>query len=279
MRRILWIFLPFLLSSPTEAWWEKGHRIATEAVLTVLPGDMPEFFREAKDVLVPLSAAPDRWKGYGQVAHAGWRWDHFMDLELLDLPLGEFLRKYPDRFAASEHWCRTRTHIPGFLPYHILELYEALRGVFGELRKRPEDPSLRLQALFFAGSLAHFAEDLSQPLHLTVHYDGRVDEKGEVISNKGIHNRFEGPIVEQYVETRDLLPYMHAPEAYEDVEDALVRAMEKSHSLVDRVYALDDRGALEKATPEAMRFVTKRLAAGAQFTADLWYTSWVQSRR
>ncbi|HID10341.1 MAG TPA: hypothetical protein EYP17_03455 [Candidatus Latescibacteria bacterium] len=279
MRKLFQVFLALLLSSPTGAWWEKGHRIATEAALRMLPGDTSEFFGALGDVLMPLSAAPDRWNAYGPTARAGWRRDHFMDLEFLDLPLGKFLKEYPDRFAVLEHWCRTEEKVPGLLPYHILELYEVLKGVLGELRERPVDLSLRVQAVFFAGSLAHFTEDLSQPLHLTVHYDGRVNKKGELISNKGIHDRFEGPIVEQFIEAWDLLPYMYTPEAYEDVQEALVRAMEESYRLVDRVYALDNRRVLEKATPEAVRFVTKRLAAGAQLTADLWYTAWVQGGR
>ncbi|HDH99763.1 MAG: hypothetical protein DRQ14_04330 [Candidatus Latescibacterota bacterium] len=278
LSRLSWAVLSIFLLGQADAWWERGHRIATEAVMRMLPGDMPRFFRASGDVLVPLSAAPDRWKKYGDVVHAGWRWDHFMDLELLDLPLGEFLEKFPDRFSAMEHWCGGDGRIPGFLPYHILELYEALKGVFGELKEKPSDPSLQVQALFFAGSLAHFAEDLSQPLHLTVHYDGRVDEKGDVVSNEGIHERFEGPLVE-HIDLRDVLPYMHPPEELGDVKEALVRAMERSYGFVKEVYALDDRGELEKATPMAVRFAAMRLAEGAQLVANLWYTAWAKGGR
>jgi hypothetical protein len=118
-------------------------------------------------------------------------------------------------------------------------------------------------------------EDVSQldhPLRRT-----GVDRHEKVVSNKGIHKRFEGPMVEQYVEVGDCRKFMRAPIVLEDVAEAVRKAMLISHSYVDEVYRQDDAGKFEMPDRASKELVRARLAFGAQFLSDLWYTAWVRS--
>ena len=264
------------MSSNVAAWWEKGHRIATECAVEVLPEEVPAFLREQKEILKYLSGEADRWKRYGPTLRAAERPNHYMDLEMLNEEVSEIA--FPsDRYKALRGYFEKGEKIPGLLFYQIMEYYERLRGSFHEYRARPEDPGVRHAIVSYAGILAHYAEDLSQPLHLTIHYDGRVNARGKVVGNKGIHKRFEGPMVEQYVEVEDCRKFMRTPLVFKNVAEAVKKAMLTSHGFVDEVYRQDDAGKFEKPDRASKTLVRARLAFGAQFLADLWYTAWAHS--
>ena len=264
------------MSSGAAAWWEKGHRIATACAVEGLPEEVPAFFREQGEVLKYLSGEADRWKQYGPTLRAAERPNHYMDLEMLNEDVGKIV--FPsDRYKALKGYFEKGEKIPGLLFYQIVEYYERLRGSFQAYRVHPENTGIRHAIISYAGILAHYAEDLSQPLHLTIHYDGRVNERGEVVSNKGIHKRFEGPMVEQYVEVADCRKFMRAPMVFKDVAEAVKKAMVTSHSFVDEVYRQDDAGKFETPDRASKELVRARLAFGAQFLSDLWYTAWVRS--
>jgi hypothetical protein len=53
--------------------------------------------------------------------------------------------------------------------------------------------------------------------------------------------------------------------------------VQESHKLVGRCYELDRAGAFRKPTAESRQFILHRCRAGAQLTADLWYTAWLRS--
>ena len=250
--------------------------MATESAVEVLPEDVPAFLREQGEILKYLSGEADRWKRYGPTLRAAERPNHYVDLEMLNEEVSEIAFP-PDRYQALRGYFEQGEKIPGLLFYQIVEYYERLRGSFREYRAKPEDPGVRHAILSYAGILAHYAEDLSQPLHLTVHYDGRVNERGEVVSNKGIHTRFEGPMVDRYVEVEDCRKLLRAPVVFKDVAEAVKKAMWTSYSFVDEVYRQDDAGKFEIPDRASIELVRARLAFGAQFLADLWYTAWVRS--
>jgi hypothetical protein len=54
--------------------------------------------------------------------------------------------------------------------------------------------------------------------------------------------------------------------------------LKESNSLVEPLYKLEKAGAFEgKGSAEGREFANKRLAAGAQMLANLWYTAWMES--
>ncbi|HEU0183874.1 MAG TPA: nuclease, partial [Blastocatellia bacterium] len=52
-----------------------------------------------------------------------------------------------------------------------------------------------------------------------------------------------------------------------------------SNALVEQLYILDkqEKFGAETKSPEHKKFVSERLAAGAQMLRDLWWTAWVTS--
>ena len=275
-RVVLVLVLILGVRSNTAAWWEKGHRIATACAVEVMPEEVPAFFREQREILEYLSGEADRWKRYGPTLRAAERPNHYLDLEMLNEDVSEIV--FPsDRYKALKGYFEKGEKIPGLLFYQIVEYYERLRGSFHAYRAHPEDPGIRHAIISYAGILAHYAEDLSQPLHLTIHYDGRVNARGNVVSNKGIHKRFEGPMVERYVEVGDCRKLMRAPVVLEDVAEAVKKALLTSHGYLDEVYRQDDAGKFETPDRASKELVRARLAFGAQLLSDLWYTAWVRS--
>lgn len=262
--------------SNAAAWWEKGHRIATACAVEALPEETPAFFREQGEILQYLSGEADRWKRYGPTLRAAERPNHYVDLEMLNEDVSKIV--FPsDRYKALRGYFEKGEKIPGLLYYQIVEYYERLQGSFRAYRAHPEALGIRHAVISYAGILAHYAEDLSQPLHLTIHYDGRVNKRGNVVSNKGIHKRFEGPMVERHVEVGDCRKFMRAPVVLEDVAEAVKKALLTSHGYVDEVYRRDDAGKFETPDQASKELVRARLAFGAQFLSDLWYTAWMRS--
>ena len=81
----------------------------------------------------------------------------------------------------------------GFLPYAIVETFQELKLAFAEYRRWPDNPRIQSKILIIAGHLAHYAGDLCQPLHTTIHHDGRT-KLGAGSPNTGIHFAVDGLI-------------------------------------------------------------------------------------
>src|SRR5205823_11030151 len=70
-----------------------------------------------------------------------------------------------------------------FQPYITMEVYDRLRNAFREYRHMKtagQDATQAEQnAIFYAGWLGHYVADGSQPLHVSVSYDGWVGRSEE----------------------------------------------------------------------------------------------------
>lgn len=269
--------LPLLLAlaDPAGAWLTGGHAAVTAAAVEALPDELPEWFRAAGATVGGHAIDPDVFKhpDLPELRQAEGP-EHFLDLELLR---GEALPR--DRYSYELLLRRldVRPELPGFLPYAIVEGTQRLTVAFAEHRRWPEDPAIRAKALLWAGLLAHYAGDLGQPLHTTVHYDGRVGTDGES-PRSGIHFAvdalFERAPFDRQAALRDLpVRRLGSEGLLQDVMAELLR----SHALVDRVYALEPH--LEPETGEAwseavVELTRERFRATASFIASLYATAW-----
>jgi hypothetical protein len=272
------LFSLFGLPATVGAWWEKGHQIITINAVEVLPADMPAFFRQNAGALAQLSVQPDTWKMYGAELRRAETPEHYFDTEkLTDDPLK--LGFHTDRFEALASIFKMGETPAGVgtLPYRLVEDYQRLRGAFARHRKDPKDTAIQQEILVYAGLLSHYAGDTSQPLHLTIHFNGRVDRQGNVIKARGIHERFEGPFVDKFIEQADCLPHVKKPVVFQDIYQAIRMAFSESFRELDAVYKLDEEGRLETPDEATRVFVRKRLAHGSSFLATLWYTAWIAS--
>jgi hypothetical protein len=282
------LFIPILAIT----WGNEGHMAVNRAAAAKLPADMPAFLKNASDHLAYMGPEPDRWR---EKLEAPLKYsqepDHFMDMELVDW----MAKLPPDRYlfikAVYEHRAAdpknaTPEMIPekiGLLPYATIEMYDRLKVSFREYRKAQKEgrptTDAEAAAIHYAGWLGHYVADAANPLHTTVKYNGWVGPNpNNYDTAHTIHWRMEGPFVGRNMAKLDFASLVTAPKKLNDPFNDFIAYMRESQSHVEEVYQLDKKCGWEgEGTPESREFIRKRLAAGAQMLADMWYTAWVES--
>jgi len=261
------------------AWWVEGHVCIDQAAASVLPDEMPRFFRAGGERIASYSMEPDLWTNPDTPAlRSSERFNHFLDLELLG---GRELPATRGEFYAL---CRDLELDPaavGALPYAVGEWYDRLVLAFAEHRRRPADRAIRNKVLYVAGVLSHYAGDASQPLHCTIHYDGRVGPDG-VSPRTGIHAKMDALPGNARLRPEEVAEGLDVVRV-EDVFATIVSAIEASNGRVARAYELESRlppveGPAQQEVPAEVRgLALERCRAGAELTAALWYSAWVDS--
>ena len=179
--------------------------------------------------------------------------------------------------------CATKTLRPekvGMLPYAVTEWTQKLTVAFAEYRAYPDDPAIRAKCLTYAGLLSHYAEDLCQPLHVTIHHDGRAKADGSS-PRSGIHGKVDALLGKLKVDEPAVLKAVTPAPLEGDLLTAVLAEIGRSHALVERVYEMEnDLPAMDAPLPEggpAAKFTAERLTATVQFTASLYQTAWRDS--
>ena len=258
-----------VLAQPAAAWWGDTHALMTRAAVRVLPEEVPAFFRAGGEMAAHLSFDPDIAKNRGapHVRHGEFP-EHFSDIELLQG------RELPDQRYDFVALCHTLGIAPdkvGFAPYAVTEYAERLAVAFAEYRKWPEDETIQAKCLVYAGFLAHYAEDIVQPLHATIHYNGRVAEDGSR-TGAGIHEKVDSLIERIGMSAAELAEGVKVAPLEGELFDAVRDQVLESNGQVDRVYEL--AGGLDPASPPARAFAAERGRRAVAFTASLYLTAW-----
>ncbi|MBV9271731.1 MAG: S1/P1 Nuclease, partial [Candidatus Eremiobacteraeota bacterium] len=142
--------------------------------------------------------------------------------------------------------------------------------------------------LHTTGTWGHFVGDASQPLHVTVHYNGwgNYPNPEQFSSDNHLHAFFESDFVNAHVDPGSVASKLAALKDCSangaPLDDAHVMAMMTSYlqasaSTVPTLYRIDQRHGFRDATPEAVDFVDSRLAAGASELRDLIVCAWENS--
>ena len=274
MRRFCNILILFslVLTSPAWAWWGGGHDILTQAAVKALPDEMPEFFRNAEKMVAHCAYDPDISKERGTPhARQAEYGEHYIDIELF----GE--HPIPDGREAHIQLCAElglKPRAVGTLPYALAEWTERLAVAFAEYRKWPDNPMIQYKCFLYAGFLSHYAQDMCQPLHLTINFDGIKQEDGTRL-HAGIHEKVDSSIemLKQLNPTE--LAKAQQVEAVGDLMPAIIEQIKAGHSLVGKVYELaDDWQDLKNPTPALTDFVNNRARESVRWTASLYLTAW-----
>jgi hypothetical protein len=265
--------------APGWSWWPAGHGIIAHGAVLALPQEVPPFFRSGGDLIAHCSFDPDVAKNRQTPnVRDAEEPEHYIDYELLQgRPLPPTRYQYLKLCGEA----KLDPEKVGTAPYAVAEWTERLTVALAEHRKWPENPSIRTKCLVYAGFLAHYAGDLCQPLHCTVHHDGRAKPDGSS-PRTGIHQK-----VDALIEKLDLKPEHLAGnqkvEAFDNLMPAIVKEIELSRSLIDHVYELEQKlppaeGALTAAPPaEVGAFTVERGRASTRFLASLYLTAWKKS--
>ncbi len=133
-----------------------------------------------------------------------------------------------------------------------------------------------------AGALAHYVEDLHNPLHLTMDYNGQRS------GHTGIHSRYESSMITRHL-TSDL-PIMPAPDQCiyrPSIVDAIFDSIDVNYWYVDDIMAAD--GLAKAADPgyhttyynvlwaNTGTFTRVLFQDASEMVASAWYTAWINA--
>jgi len=278
----------FGLASTGVAWSSKGHQRITAAAVESLANLEPRWMQAEAAAIVSASVQPDlsRPRELAQL-RALEAPRHYLDLEVLEgqaLPEEQWqyislLSRMADA-GDGRGLLRPDRDVTqvGILPYALVEATQRLAAIFAQLRVWPDDSDLRTMAAHQAGSVAHYAQDLCQPLHTTVHHDGRARKNGSS-PQTGIHRQVDALI--QSVSLPDKRTRDREPRVLKPLFPAIASALQESHTRVDRVYELANR--LDRlqgtgvADTQLVEFARERYQQAVELTADLIHTAWMLS--
>jgi hypothetical protein len=278
-----------LLSAPSLfAWGEKGHLMVGEAAGLTLPTSMPTFFLKRINELAYLNPEPDRWRNAGESLEGVNPPDHFLDYEFargIDLPRDRY--KFIEAMQRDDRFRRKGITFSesGFLPWRIAELSEQLTAQFRLWRAASalDRPAIENGIIQTAGILGHFAGDSSNPHHTTINYNGWIEPNPHHYAiDCNTHSRFERDFISHAIDIDMVVASVPAPVLRADYFTAAVDGVKTSNALVEPLYVLDQKGAFSPFGPvsaEGRAFATERVAAGAGFLRDLWWSAWMNSAK
>lgn len=173
----------------------------------------------------------------------------------------------------------------GMQPWEVEEIWQKLKVDLREYRHlvaaNQDTSGVETAVLYDAGWLGHYVADGSQPLHVTIQYNGWTgpNAKGYTTEHK-IHSQFESVYVGANVKVADVDPLVNAaaPVKIDDEWGQYLAYLKQTGSDVETVYQIEKAGGFTGAgTPEAKTFTEERLAAGAIELRNLIYSAWVHS--
>ena len=290
------------LPAAALAWGSSGHRMVGVAAVEALPSDLPAFLRTrsaAADV-GEFSRELDRSKGSGRAHGVSLDSGHFIDLyddgTVMGGPRLEAMPADREAFETALRAAGTNAWKAGWLYYSILETQQQLTRDLAMWRvldyavrteKNPERRAWfqadlgRREAVILqtTGRLSHYVSDGSQPLHVTIHYNGWSGEANpEGFTRSRIHGPFEGELVAAGVRLDDIRKAMppRAPTAV-GLEARIADYLTVAWKEVPTLYRLEKAGALTPGHPQGTAFARDRLAAGAGALRDLVDLAWKTS--
>jgi hypothetical protein len=268
-----------------HAWGNEGHRMINRLAASALPADVPDFLHTstALDEVEYLGPEPDRWRSPAEPElNAAQAPEHFIDLELADA-LGPLPRRRLD-FEAKVFAANQRPEKIGLQPWQTDEVWERLKAAMRQyrtLKAANQDTKPVEQAiLFYAGWLGHYVGDGSQPLHVTVQYNGwtGANPNGYTTGHQ-IHSLFESQFVAANIHAPDVQAKMTPVKPINgDLFDAYVTYLRNTATYVEKVYQLEKAGGFVGAgSAESREFTAERLAVGASMLRDMIYSAWLDS--
>lgn len=307
MRRILACLVLLAVSPGTAlAWGYMGHAMIGEVAAESFPAELPSFLRGPEFVqqLGALSQEPDISRNAGTPHDQDLDPGHFLDLSddgtILGGPklsaLPPTRKDYDTTLRAVGH----DEYSAGFLPYNIMDGWQQLVRDFAYLRAyraaltygkqfqlNAADQAAygrllalrQMLTLRDLGYWAHFVEDASQPMHVSVHYNGWGDFPNPqgFVTTPGLHSRFEADFVTANVAQADIAarmkPYKPCETSLQDCVQAYL-AETATHTVA--LYELDKAGAFDPLTPtpQSKAFAADRLADAANTLRDMVVDAW-----
>lgn len=303
MTRTLRLALVALLTATPGAalaWGNTGHRIIGEAAITALPAELPAFLRtpQAATDVGEYSREPDRSKGSGKLHDSDRDPGHFLDLgddgKVFGGPALAALPPTREDYDTALRSIGQDSWKAGYLPYSIVDRYQQLAKDFAfwrVLKAAEANPKWKAHRAFFtadrrrreaqilvdAGQLSHFVGDGSQPLHVTIHFNGWGGDlpNPQGFSNARLHGPFESDLVQASV-TRGMVQAKVSPlkPVAGPVEKHTADYLAATGALVVPFYEMEKAGGLAPGDPRGIGLAVQQIAVGASELRDLIADAW-----
>ena len=169
---LMWMVLAFGICLPISSygWGANGHRFITDTAVEELPPPLKSFFQANKTAFKDKAATEP----------AG---NHFIDIDYYP---EFFSHTFPhDVNALIAKYGSAIVSQNGMAPWTAVDNYNTLRASFAAAQTQADWTNL----LTIAGATAHYLEDLHNPMHLAMNYDGRLT------GQNGLHSRYETTLV------------------------------------------------------------------------------------
>lgn len=291
------------IATAAWAWGSTGHRFIGEEAMRALPDYAPDFLK-TPDAIADVGEyanEPDRWRGSGKVHDSERDAAHFIDLDDNGNTLaGMSLDDLPATRADYEVALNAKgigIWKSGYLPYSLVDTYEqvikdfAYWRVVSYLETREKDKvrkawyhadRLRRESLTKRdiGIMGHYVGDTTQPLHLTVHYNGWGDfANPNGYTTQKVHTPIESAFVDANISAADVRGAMVAYEPCTDApEKCFAVRMKRSFALVGTEYQLEKDGGFVGNDARGKAFSAQQLGRGASDLRDVVMDAWRDSK-
>ncbi|MGN6209250.1 hypothetical protein [Asticcacaulis sp.] len=285
------------------AWGSSGHRMIGEMALKSLPTYMPAFLRSPQAIadVGEYAREPDRWRGAGKVHDNDRDVAHFIDLDDDGNTLaGVSLDNLPANRSDYEAALRAKGVEPykaGTLPYATVDAWQQVVKdmafwrvlTYVEAREtdrtkkawykadlaRREDLTLR-----DIGILAHYVGDSTNPMHLSIHYNGWGDfPNPNGFTTEKVHSPLEGVYVHDTVRQDDIAAAMgdYVP-CTAPIMTCVTGRFKPSFAKVIPMYQMEKDGGFTPGDPRGKAFMVERLGRGAGDLRDALLDAWRESK-
>ena len=291
------------------AWGQDGHAMINRVAAERLPQSVPAFLRspQAIDEIATLGPEEDRIKGAGESWDGDNDQGHFLDLNddgtIAGVVKMTALPKDMAAYAEVLAKAGTTPYKQGYVPYTIMDGFERARKDLAYWRvddylathattddarahfaaERALRETLTLRDI---GIWGHYVADGSQPLHVTVHFNGWGDYPNpkNYSTSHHIHSMFESEFVHDHVTIDDVRKrvsdYASANPhnlSQSDIASIVGGYLVGSSTAVGPLYDLEAAHAFQQATPAAVTFTATQLGRGATMLRDLIGLAWEDS--
>jgi hypothetical protein len=181
----------------------------------------------------------------------------------------------------------------GYLPYSIVDRWQQLAKDFAYWRvlaAAEANPAWKAHKAWFAadrrrreaqvletlGELSHFVGDGSQPLHVTIHFNGW----GALPNPNGytearVHGPFESDLVRASVSPQAVAAKIALFRSCDcAIERRTADYLSATGRLVEPFYQMEKAGGMAPGDPRGPAFATQQLAVGASELRDLTVEAW-----